>query len=137
MIEKKDKQRIYLYSAFTFGIAWATALIIYLTGGLTNSPIYSIGGLQINLATILLATIYMFSPAIANFLTRLITKEGKANLKLRMNLKQGRWRFFLATWLLPGGLTLSGTTLFFLIFPPFLRSLAIYPDGTAFIVGKR
>jgi membrane protease YdiL (CAAX protease family) len=119
MINQQDKRRIIIYLSFTFGIAWATALVIYITGGLKNSPAYNIGGLQLSLAFILLATIYMFSPAIANLLTRLTTKEGKANLSLQPKLKQGRWLFFLATWLLPGILTIAGTVLYFMLFPGF------------------
>jgi len=119
MIKAQDKKRILIYLSFAFGISWATALVIFLTDGITNSPVYNLGGLQISLAYILLATIYMFSPAIAHLLTRLITKEGKTNLKLRPKFKQGRWVLYLAAWLLPGFLTIAGASLFFLIFPAY------------------
>jgi len=119
MINQQNRQRILIFLGFAFGIAWATALVIYLTGGLMNSPVYNLGGLQLSLAYILLATVYMFSPAIANLFTRLITKEGKANLTLQPKFKQGRWLYFLAMWLLPGVLTLAGMALFFAIFPRF------------------
>ena len=47
-----DKKRILIFLGFAFGIAWAAALIIALTGGLTNSPQVFPG---VTLALILLA----------------------------------------------------------------------------------
>jgi predicted membrane chloride channel (bestrophin family) len=38
MDKQIDTRRIIIFLAFAFGIAWITGLIIYLTGGLTNSP---------------------------------------------------------------------------------------------------
>lgn len=117
MITKTNRQRIMIYLALAFGISWATGLAIYLTGGLENSPAYTIAGAQISLALILLATAYMFGPAIANVLTRLLTKEGKAELNLRPLFDQGRWLFFVVSWLLPGLLVIAGILLFFVLFP--------------------
>ena len=117
MIEESEKKRITIYLAFAFGISWATGLAIYLTGGLQNSPTFEIAGVQIGLAYILLATLYMFGPAIANILTRLITREGNNNLFLRPHFDKRRWLFYLAAWFLPGILTLIGMILFFMLFP--------------------
>jgi len=117
MIEKSEMKRIGIYLTFAFGISWATGLVIYLTGGLENSPTYEIAGAQIGLAYILLATFYMFGPAIANILTRLITREGKKDLFLRPNFDKGRWLSYLAAWILPGILTVIGMVLFFTLFP--------------------
>ena len=121
-MNKIDKNRIYIFIAFSFGIAWLTALVIFLTGGLVNSPVYNFAGIQLSLAMILLATIYMFSPAIANLLTRIVTKEGNANLMLKPKFKQGGWQFYLAAWVLPGLLTIFGLVLYFLIFPQYYDS---------------
>ncbi len=93
-----------------------TGLVIFLTGGLENSPIYLIGNGQISLALILMATFYMFGPALANVLTRMVTKEGKRNLLLAPNFDRGRWLYYLAAWVLPGVLTILGMALFFLLF---------------------
>lgn len=117
MINTQDKKRIYIFLAFAFGISWTGALVIYLTGGLENSPVIDIAGLQVSLALLLLPTVIMFGPAIANVLTRWITKEGKQDLYLRPHFDQGRWKFFLAAWVLPGILTIFGMILFFLLFP--------------------
>ena len=117
MITAAERRRIVIFIVFAFGISWATALVIYLTGGLENSPIYLIGNGQITLALILMATFYMFGPALANILTRLVTKEGKQYLLLTPNFDRRRWLYYLAAWVLPGVLTILGIILFFLLFP--------------------
>jgi len=50
MITGTNKKRLYIFLAFAFGISWAIALVIYLTGGLDNSPTYTFAGGEINLA---------------------------------------------------------------------------------------
>lgn len=117
-----DKKRILIFLAFAFGISWAGALIIYLTGGLENSPVYDIAGAQISLALILLPTVYMFGPAIANILTRWVTGEGRQDLHLRPRFENKRWVHFLAAWVLPGLLTIAGLILFFIILPKYFDS---------------
>lgn len=117
MIQATERKRIYIFLGFAFGISWATGLVIFLTGGLADSPSLAIAGGQISLALVLMATFYMFGPALANILTRLVTKEGKQNLLLKPNFDQGRWVHYLAAWMLPGLLTIIGMILFFLIFP--------------------
>jgi uncharacterized protein len=99
-----------------------TGLILYLTGGLENSPVYEIAGGQVSLALILLPTFYMFGPALANILTRWVTREGKQNMLLRPNFDRGRWLHYLAAWVLPGVLTIIGMALFFLVFPRYYDS---------------
>jgi membrane protease YdiL (CAAX protease family) len=113
MDSKLDIRRIFIFLAFAFGIAWLTGLVIYLTGGLVDSPQIAPG---ITLALVLLATIYMWAPALANILTRLITREGWENLGLRPNFRKG-WRFWLAGWFLPALMTLVGALIFFVLFP--------------------
>ncbi len=108
-----EKRRVYLYLAISFGIAWITGLVIYLTGGLVNSP--TVAG-NISLALVLLATTYMGAPALANLLTRIITREGWQNAYLRPKFKSG-WKYWLAAWFGPGLLTIFGALVFFLIFP--------------------
>lgn len=119
MNSEKSRQRIFIFLVLAFGIAWITSLMIYLTGGLENSPTYDMFGVQISLALILVSTVYMFSPTIANILTRILTKEGKSNLFLKPRFKGGRWIYYLAAWFLPGILTLLGSLLFFLLFPAY------------------
>lgn len=114
-----QKNRIYIFITFSFGISWLTALVIYLTGGLVDSPVFNIAGIQLSLAMILLATIYMFAPALANLLTRIITREGKADLLLKPKLKQRRWLYYLAAWVMPGLFTIIGLVIYFLLFPQY------------------
>ncbi|HOM67422.1 MAG TPA: CPBP family intramembrane metalloprotease [Brevefilum fermentans] len=116
MIQKNELNRVYLFLTLTFGISWATALVIYLTGGLEDSPFLNIANIPVSLALLLMATFYMFGPALANIITRVITKESKQNLYLKPDFSQGRWLYFLAAWLLPGLLTIIGMVVFFVLF---------------------
>ena len=122
MLEKTDLKRVWIFLGFAFGISWVTGLIIFLTGGLLNSPVLSIEGTSFSLAYLLLATAYMFGPALANILTRWLTREGKANLMLEPHFDRKRWVYWLCAWFLPGLLTLAGLVIFFLVFPQFFDS---------------
>lgn len=110
-----DWKRIGIFLGFAFGIAWAVALVIALTGGLVNSP--DLGG-GLTLAFVLLAGGYMAAPALAHLLTRLVTREGWQGLYLRLNFKQG-WRYWLIVWLVTPVLLLAGAALFYLLFPQY------------------
>ena len=110
-----DRRRILIYLAFAFGVAWVTSLVIYLTGGLAESPVL-IPELNVSLALVLLAGPVMWSPAVAHVLTRLVTGEGWERPFLRPRLRQG-WPTWLIAWLLPGLLTIAGMAAFFLLFP--------------------
>ena len=108
-----DKRRVLIFLGFAFGIAWLTALVIALTGGLVASP--KIIG-NVSVALVLMAVPMMGAPAMAHILTRLLTHEGWKDVWLRPHLSKG-WRFWAAAWVLPGFLTLGGTALFFLLVP--------------------
>jgi len=56
-----NKKRIITFLVCAFGISWAAGLVIYLTGGLTDSPII-IESSGITLAYVLLASAYMWGP---------------------------------------------------------------------------
>jgi uncharacterized protein len=101
-----DLRRIGFFLLFIYGGAILTASIIALNGGLQNT----------SLVFFLLPTIYMWSPALANILTRFITHEPKSALWLKPNFKRG-WIFWLAAWFVPGLLIMLGGGLYFLIFP--------------------
>ncbi len=87
-LEKQNLTYVELgfFSARHFGIAWLTALVIFLTGGIANSP--RIGGI-LSLALILMAVPYMCAPAIANILTRLLTREGWKDTGIRPHFQKG------------------------------------------------
>ncbi len=110
-----DTKRITIFLIFAFGIAWLTGLVIYLTGGLTGSPVLSSQS-GLTLALLLMATTYMWAPALAHVLTRLVTREGWRNVYLRPKLKRG-WPFWLLLWFLPGLLIILGAALYYLVFP--------------------
>ncbi|HEC22291.1 MAG TPA: CPBP family intramembrane metalloprotease [Chloroflexi bacterium] len=117
---KVDTRRVLIFLAFAFGIAWATGLVVYLTGGSENSP-ELIPGTPITLALVLVAVFYMWAPAVAHILTRLITREGWQNTYLKPRFRQG-WPYWLAAWFLPAALTIAGGALFFALFPRYFDS---------------
>ncbi|HHY31410.1 MAG TPA: CPBP family intramembrane metalloprotease [Firmicutes bacterium] len=118
-----DTRRIAIYLAFSFGIAWAVALVIYLTGGLYNSP-QLITGTPFTLAVVLLSTGYMWAPAVAHILTRALTREGWKDTSLMPHFRRS-WPYWVAAWVGPGVLTLLGAALFFVLFPGYFdRSLS-------------
>lgn len=106
-------KRVGIFLGFAYGIAWLTALVIYLTGGIVNSP-QLVGGMS--LAFVLMAVVYMGAPALAHIFTRLVTHEGWSNMNLRPNFRKG-WRYWLMAWLLPPLFILIGAAIFFVIFP--------------------
>jgi membrane protease YdiL (CAAX protease family) len=110
-----DLKRIAVYLAFAFGISWATALAIYLTGGLEDSP-EILPGTPITLALVLVAVVYMFSPALSHVLTRIVTREGWGEMYLKPRLGRA-WRIWLLAWLGSVALILLGAMAFFLLFP--------------------
>jgi len=115
MNDELDTRRVVIYLAFAFGIAWAAALVIYLTGGLRDSPML-IPAANISLALILLVVPVMGAPALAHMLTRLLTREGWGDVRLRPRLRHG-WPYWLAAWFAPALLTIVGLVIYFLAFP--------------------
>ena len=115
MEQTEDRRRIIVYLAFAFGIAWATSLIVYLTGGLRDSPMV-IPSANVNLAFILIAGPVMWSPALAHLATRWLTREGWADVYLRPRLRR-EWPYWAAAWVVPGLLTIVGLVVYFLLFP--------------------
>jgi len=112
-----DTRRVLIYLVFAFGIAWIDGLIVYLAGGIANSPtLFQLGKAPVTLATLLIATGYMFAPAISHVLTRTVTREGWQGTFLKPKFKQG-WKYWLIAWFLPGVLTIIGAALYFVIFP--------------------
>ncbi|MBE0695750.1 MAG: hypothetical protein IH586_02395, partial [Anaerolineaceae bacterium] len=107
MVTNQDTKRILIFLAFAFGIPWAAALAIPLSRLMADNPAQ---------AGTIANYIFISTPWLANIATRLITKEGWGNLRLRLNFRRG-WRFYLAVWLLPLLATVVGGTVFFLLFP--------------------
>ena len=103
-----DWKRVGIFILFAFGIAWLTALVIYLTGGLAGSPY----------ALLLVIVGYMAAPALAHILTRLVTREGWQDLYLRPNFRRG-WLYWIVAWVAPALFTFAGMGLFFALLPQY------------------
>ena len=116
MDEKLNKKRLFIFLAFAFGLAWLISLVIALKGGLAESPLL-IPSLNLTLAAALLAGGVMMAPALANLLTRALTREGRADLWLKPARLQSPWRFWLLAWVLPAVGTILGAALYFALFP--------------------
>jgi uncharacterized protein len=112
-----DKKHLYTYLGFAYGLAWLVGLIVYLTGGLVNSP-EVFPGSRITLALLLISLGYMWAPALANIFTRLVTHQGWDELNLAPQFKKS-WKYWLAAWVGPAIMTIVGGIVFFLIFPSF------------------
>ena len=124
MAKTADIRRIWIFIALAFAIAWMGGSWVFLTGGLTHSPIL-IPGTGVTFAVVILATVYMWAPAAAHVLTRLITREGWSGLHLRPRW-QDSWVYLCAAWFVPTLLAVGGGVVFYLLFPghydPTLRS---------------
>ncbi len=114
MAEKLDLKRIGIYLLITFGFTWGGHLIIYLNGGLTDSP-EIIEGLGLRLSLVLLI-VSMFGPMLGHIGTRLITREGWQNVWLWPKLRQG-WKYWLIAWLSIPVLIGVGAAVYYLFFP--------------------
>ncbi len=115
MSEKADTRRIFIFLACAFGIAWVTSLIVYLTGGLVDSPVL-MPELNLTLALVLVAGPVMWAPALAHILTRVVTGEGWQDASLRPRIRRG-WPWWVAAWFGPVLLTIVGMVVYFLLFP--------------------
>ncbi len=108
-------RRVGLFVLFAFGISWTIGVIVSMTGGIgSESPMVFAG---VRLWLVLVVTGYMFSPAIANVLTRLVTGEGWDGLALRP--RRRHWRWWAVAWVVPPVLLYLGATVFFVLFPEF------------------
>ncbi len=110
-----DWKRIAIFLGFAFGISWLTGLVIFLRGGLIESP-ELIPDSGITEAFVLLATGYMFAPAIGHGATRLITREGWQDLWLTTRFKTG-WLYWLAAWFGTPLLIAIGALVYYSLFP--------------------
>ena len=112
MISKIDRKRIYIFVAIVYGSSLMIALIVILSGGYYLSYPTIVNPL----AVVLIGELLMLAPAVANVLTRAITREGFLNSLLRPNLRHG-WPFYLAALFMPILAILIGGAIYYLLFP--------------------
>lgn len=119
-----DKKKIMLFLGLAFGISWTFGLIVFLSGQIAGSP-ELIPNSGITLALILTASGYMWGPALAHILTRLITRSDWKNIHLKPEIRSS-WKFLLAGWFVPGLLTILGSVIFFIIMPSYYDPALTY-----------
>ncbi|SEO60914.1 CAAX protease self-immunity [Halogranum amylolyticum] len=110
-----ETRRVAVFLLVAYGVAWATAATIYVTGGLADSP-ELLSGLGVTLAAVLLPTTYMFAPAVGSVVARHLTGEGWTDLWLRPRLRSSLG-VYAAAWFGPVLLTLVGAVVYFAGFP--------------------
>ena len=81
-----NTKRILIFLGFAFGIPWAVALVIALTGVWGNNPLQAVTVANL---------VFISTPVVANIATRLVTKEGWGRFMLQPNFRRD-WRFWLA-----------------------------------------
>ena len=74
-IQPVERKRLWIYLALAFGISWAAGLLIFLRSQQEGIPVLD-PKVGVNQSFVVFLTLYMFSPAIAHVLTRLLTREG-------------------------------------------------------------
>ena len=109
-----ERRRIAVFCLVAFGLAWCVGAAIYLTGGLRDSPVL-LETPRITLAVALLSTGYMWAPAVANVVTRVVTDEGWTDLRLRPHRRE--WPVWILAWVGPALLILVGIGAYALVFP--------------------
>lgn len=92
-------KRLVIYLLFAFGLAWIPWILMNRFWGYDewfSTPHYTV-----------FANLTLYAPAIANILTRLVTKEGFSDMKLHLRLK-GHIPQYLLAWLFPAAAALAG-----------------------------
>lgn len=103
-----DWRRVVIFYAFALGISGSAAIYIALQGGLTAlTPVETL---------LVLGLWYMPGPALAHILTRVLTREGWADLGLRPHFRQN-WHTWIWAWFFPALVVIAGMALYFLVLP--------------------
>lgn len=111
MMTTIDRKRILIFVAIACGSSIVVGVVIFFNGGMPTKLNESLTPLANNLLYLL-----MLTPAIANVLTRAVTREGTSNMLLRPNLHRG-WPYYLAALTLPALAILFGGAIYYLLFP--------------------
>lgn len=98
-------KRVIIFVVLTIAMTWAPVFWLMFGGGLDDPVLVQV-----------IFSVCMLIPAMMTILTRLITKEGFRDMKLRPHFK-GNGKIYLAAWFGPTFLTSLGAVLYFLIFP--------------------
>ncbi len=107
--DNMDGKRIALYLVLVFSLTYIYEYVFVV------SPIRAGDGANVANMSLWVA-IAMFFPALCAALTRLITGEGFGSSCISFNLKEGRYRYYLLAWFLPGIMTLIGIFIYFICF---------------------
>ncbi|HCM91774.1 MAG TPA: CPBP family intramembrane metalloprotease domain-containing protein [Lachnospiraceae bacterium] len=107
--DNRDGRRLALYLILVFSLTYIYEYIFVVR------PIRESSGSNIANMSLWVA-IAMFFPALCAALTRILTREGFGGSYLSFDLKDGKYRYYLLAWFLPGILTLLGIFVYFILF---------------------
>lgn len=116
-IQPIERRRIWIYLAWAFGISWAAGLMIYVRSDMGAIPVLD-SETGVNSAFVLFLTVYMFSPALAHALTRLLTREGWQDTGLSFEFRKG-WPYWVMAWIGTPLLIAIGALVYFVLFPQY------------------
>ena len=126
---KYSKKALLLYLLFAFVPVWGGCALLML-------------GLMPNAQLIItpLFAMFMFMPAVSSLLTRLITKQGFTQMRLRPHFK-GNLGVYAAAWFVPSLFTIVCAALFFFLEPQafdatfgMLAAMGVTADQLTFVV---
>ena len=101
--KKLCAKRLIIFLLLAFGLAWIPWIIMNKVIG------YEEWFTTNHYALFVIPTLY--APALANLLTRRITKEGFSDMKLHLRLK-GHWKYYLSAWLTVPVISVLGAVVF-------------------------
>lgn len=102
------KKQIILFLFICFGLSWGLGFWLMGAGGLSGP--YGIYAL----------VVIMMLPALSALITRLFTGRDFKHMYLKVSLRGGDWKWYLAAWLGLPVLIFAGAALYFAIFPSHL-----------------
>ncbi len=107
--DNRDGRRLALYLILVFSLTYIYEYI-FVVRPIRESSASNIANMSLWVA------IAMFFPALCAALTRILTHEGFGDSYISFNLKEGKYRYYLLAWFLPGILTLLGILIYFICF---------------------
>ena len=108
--EKKiETRRIIIYLVLVFALTYLYEYF-FVVSPIRNSDGNNIANMSLWVA------IAMFFPVISVVITRLVTREGFKGSAISFNLKEGKYRYYILAWFLPGIMTVIGIFIYFAVF---------------------
>ena len=106
---KAETRRIIIYLILVFALTYLYEFF-FVVKPIRSSDANNIANMSLWVA------LAMFFPALCVVITRLVTREGFKGSALVINFKEGRYRYYIMAWFLPGLMTIAGILIYFALF---------------------